>query len=409
MATKQETRSTEERYALFWLQFRLFPMSWTNALIDHPQVIYLIFLVTYGAFLLGLIISSDMGKFIILQRPDTFRPWIGEVFVGWAELHILTLTMLPVSWAYLRWVSMIPAIFEWFRKPIHRLKPKHGDFDTKYLAYLQEYKKLLQSKTYSAIASVSVITIVAIFMLMLGFGNLESLQFMLSELWRSALLIFFFVWAYFLGLGAWPVFVTMQFIKGLSDDFYFEIQPSHPDKCGGLKPLGDFCFAMSLPIIIGGLVLGFVGVAGVSLAIGEAGANLYRYFGFCTNCTFTPFSAYFSLILLIFFFTPLIFATFFVPLWKIHHVMISSRREAEDDFATRVANLEEQIRSGIKSDADVGEAKIAKDKLEIIKVLDPNTTGYPTWPFRASLFLVLFSPQILSIAGFVLSVYQVVR
>ena len=401
--------SAEHDYARFWVHFQLFPISWINTLVHRPRIIYFIFLITYGAFLLGKIIDSDTGELITWQVPTTFRPWIGEVFIGDAELHFLTIAVLPVAWAFVRWTSMITTTFEWLRAPIGPLKAKHGDFDTKYLAYLHTFQERLQSKSHSGIASFSMLFIVMAFLLLLGLGNVETLHIIFSEFWASAIVIFFLIWAYFMGIGVWPIFVTMQFIQGLSDQFYLEIRPSHPDKCGGLKPLGDFCFAMSLPVILGGLVLAFVGVVGLALSIGDAGSNLYSYFELCTNCLFNPFSAYLSLTLWFFFCTPLMLATFFVPLWNIHQLMLTGRRKAEDEFAVRVSNLEEQIRSRLDSKKGLEEAKIAKDKLDIIKVLDPNTTGYPTWPFRSTLVIALFSPQIFSIGGFILSIYEVFK
>jgi hypothetical protein len=254
--TTEDTKTVEKRYALFWEQFQLFPVSWANALLRRPRLIYLLFLVTYGVFLWGKIIDSDASKWVIWSRPETLRPWIGDVFIGLAEVHLLTLAVLPVARAFARWSSTIPETFEWLREPIRRIYSQHHDFDAKYLSYLHKYQQRLLSKKHSTILSLSIIFIVVVFMLGLGFDPVEAFQFIFSELWSSALLLFLLVWGYFLGLVTWPVFLTMQFIKGLSDHFKVEIQPSHPDKCGGLKPLGDFCFSMSLPH--GSLILGAV-------------------------------------------------------------------------------------------------------------------------------------------------------
>lgn len=98
-----------------------------------------------------------------------------------------------------------------------------------------------------------------------------------------------------------------------------------------------------------------------------------------------------------------------IPLWNIHRLMQSCKRQAEDEFAIRVGNLEEQIRSSIDSDEDVAAAKNAKDKLEIMRAIDPNITGYPVWPFQAITVFRLFSPQLLSTAaGLGLTIYGVI-
>ena len=106
---------------------------------------------------------------------------------------------------------------------------------------------------------------------------------------------------------------------------------------------------------------------------------------------------------------PLIFITFFIPLWDIHRYMASRKRKAQDDYANRVAALEQQIRSHIDLESGLEEAKVAKDKLAIIhEALNPNTSEYPVWPFRLTVVIKLLSPQIISLAGFALSIYQTV-
>jgi hypothetical protein len=96
---------------------------------------------------------------------------------------------------------------------------------------------------------------------------------------------------------------------------------------------------------------------------------------------------------------------------RVRHDLIAAskvmKRQAEDEFAIRVADLEKQIRYHLDEDEGINKATIAKDKLEIAQTINPNTTGYPVWPFRGFLLLSLFSPQILSIAGFALSIYEV--
>jgi MFS family permease len=406
MAT-DNTPSVEKSYELFWTKFQLFSISWIDKLLHHPRIVYLLFWGIYGLFLLGMIVDSDVP--VKWWRPETIRPWIGDVFIGMAEPHLLTLGVLPVIWASLRWASKIPETFEWLRKPNRRIGSQDNNFDDRYLAYLEDYQRRLLDKKYSAILSLAIIFTVVLFMLGLGFNPVDTFRYIFSNLWTSALLLFLLVWGYFIGLFIWPGYVTLQFIKGLSDHFKIEIQPSHPDKCGGYKPLGDFCFSMSLPVIIGGLVLSFVGMAGLALSVGNAGTNLYMYFGICryySTCSFNPFFAYLALVLLVFIFTPLIFITFFSPLWNIHRFMEAGKRVAEDEFANRVAGLEGQIRSHLDIDEGIDKAKIARDKLEIIQSINPNKTGYPVWPFRASLMLTLFSPQIFSIVGFALSIYE---
>jgi hypothetical protein len=349
-------------------------------------------------------------KSVLWWEPETLRPWIGNVFIASAEIHLLILAAFLVIQAIIRWALSIQKTFEWLRKPIRRINSQKNDFNAKYLSYLKDYQKQLLSKKFSIITSLSIILIVLIFISFLWPNPIELYQIIVSNLWAIALLIILLVWGFFIGLIFWPAYVTLRFIQRLSNNFEIVIQPSHPDKCGGYKPLGDFCFSMSLPVIIGGLACSFVGIVGLGLSISNAGANLYMYFGICQNystCYFDPFFSYLSLAILVFICTPMIFITFFLPLWNIHRFMVASKRVAEDEFATRIAELEKQIRYYLDKDEGIDNAIIAKDKLEIVQAIDPNKTGYPVWPFRGFLLLSLFSPQILSIGGFALSFYEV--
>ena len=90
--------------------------------------------------------------------------------------------------------------------------------------------------------------------------------------------------------------------------------------------------------------------------------------------------------------------------------MKSCKREAQDEFGNRVAMLVTRIRSRMDMEGGLDEATVAKDKLKIImETLNPDNTGYPVWPFRPAIVIKLFSPQIISIAGFALSVYEAVK
>lgn len=388
----------EEKYAEYWKSFRFFPLKWVNAL--YPHGIYILFMVSYllfwgGAIWRGYELSSQMRNMRFL---------IGLVFIGFAEVHILALSLLLVIWAYIRWIRLIPNIFEWLRQPPRRLSLNSGDFDNSYLDYLHEYQQNVLTKKYSTIYSLSVIVTLLLFLLII-YKDYFILKDIFLYIPLLLMLLFPLFWGYFMGLGAWPVFVTMKYIKKLTLAYEVNIQPSHPDKCGGLEPLGGFCFAMSLPILIGGLALSIVSVFGLSLYFSGVGNKLYSNFNL--NFSFNPIVAYASILILILFAMPLITITFFLPLWDIHNVMKKNKRKAQDDYASRIMLLEQDIRSQIDLEGGLKEATKSRDKLVIIKeTINPNIIGYPVWPFRPNILFTLFSPQIISIAGFLLSVYK---
>ncbi len=131
--------------------------------------------------------------------------------------------------------------------------------------------------------------------------------------------------------------VTGWYIKNLTAKFDLSILPSHPDYCGGLKPLGDFCLRMALPIAL-----------------------------------------------------PLAAIAFFVPLWNIHLKMVARRDVYYDNFAERVAKLEGRIQSSLDKGL-LDEARVAREEMEIAQVLHPDKIGYPTWPFDRRILLTFLA------------------
>lgn len=162
--------------------------------------------------------------------------------------------------------------------------------------------------------------------------------------------------------------------------------PRHPDKCGGLKPLGDYCFDTTLPIIVYMLV--FVSIAVGGTILGEVEEEIIKL-------------AYAGLFVLG---IPILTASFFLPLMKIHNCMVHSRREEEDSYEARVSHLETEIYQTLDSGGELQIAKNAKQELEIIQLLNPNEAGYPTWPFRLRVIAKVYSPQILALVGVIISI-----
>ncbi|MBU7025937.1 MAG: hypothetical protein HXS48_03270 [Theionarchaea archaeon] len=69
--------------------------------------------------------------------------------------------------------------------------------------------------------------------------------------------------------------VLILFLRKLHNTFDFQVRPLHPDRCGGLKPVGDFCITLDYTLFIFFIVV----VTFYRLPHGE-GLNLSLYFGF---------------------------------------------------------------------------------------------------------------------------------
>ena len=189
-----------------------------------------------------------------------------------------------------------------------------------------------------------------------------------------------FLEGYVFVAGSWVLAVTGKYLKDLTLQFKFHIQPSHPDHCGGLRTLGNFSLGMALPLLILSLLLG-----------------LYTLVGF------TPLGVHllepiFATILLPFVLL-LAAIAFFVPLWNVHRKMVDRRKEYDDNFADWAAKLEQTIRSSIENQEPIDtqaleKAKTAKEEMEILQVLHPDKVNYPVWPFDRQILIAFLTPQI---------------
>lgn len=175
---------------------------------------------------------------------------------------------------------------------------------------------------------------------------------------------------YCVGTVVWSVYVSWRYVRKLTKEFEFKIQPFHTDKCGGLKLLGDFCFGSVSPISIGsGLLIGFIIIALLEYVHGTYGVE--------SSIAFLVLNVYFPLFLLLLI-IPLIIFVFIPPLRSIHTKMVSQRETKEDTYNIRIEALREEIQSLLDSDK-VEEAKALQEKKELEEKL---YAPYPRWPFR---------------------------
>ena len=150
--------------------------------------------------------------------------------------------------------------------------------------------------------------------------------------------------------------LLVHFLRKLHNTFDFQIRPLHPDKCGGLKPVGDFCIAINYIVFIFFIVI----VAFYTLPHGE-GLNLSLYFGL-------PLYIFFAMFF------------FFYPLWPIH-----------DSMKTQKSDLSRKPDEELDSDY--------REMLDDI-IDKGGANKIPTWPFKVSgvaLFLIAVFVPVLSV------------
>lgn len=375
-AQVQKSKIDEPEFAEFWKDFQPLPFKWANPFVNQSR--YLLLTVASVYLMLALmtffpVVSGHPEGVLIIY------PSINIIFLGWIAVIILTI----------RWRYQIPVLFQWLWES-ERLGPQNDDLKREYQNFLQKYQKTLVSKKNSLFFSG---TLVLLFFLFAAALKIPQLFFYVFAPIGSFLLfvILFTVlfWIFLIGLVAWLLIVTSVYIGRLTQRFSIQIQPSHPDGCGGLKPLGDFCFSAVTPLIVGGLFLTLIPL----LRLDE----LYMVLTLAST---------FALFLVA---GPLTMLTIYLAFWNIHSNMVEHKRMYADQIGGQIKYLEKEILYNTSEQGDLAKAKTAKEKLEILQTLHPDKVSYPVWPFKAtSTVLLVFSPQIIqALIGIITTVYTI--
>lgn len=155
---------------------------------------------------------------------------------------------------------------------------------------------------------------------------------------------------------AYKSYFSIRFLRRLREDFNIRVRPLHPDKCGGLKPVGNFCIKIDYILLIVGIV-----IAAISILPHSKELNIFIYFG-----------------LLLYVFLATFF--FFYPLWTVH----DSMKTQKNDLLSKLnEKLDSIYQEAYKEIATKG-TKINSEKLEKIKNLDTiyeRANKMPIWPF----------------------------
>jgi hypothetical protein len=194
--------------------------------------------------------------------------------------------------------------------------------------------------------------------------------------------------AFFLGLLAWRVWWIGRSIAQTVTKFDLRPQFKHPDRCGGLEPLGLLClwnaFIVSIPCIFLGswiLVLRtptlFQGSGSQALSEG-----ILRFISF--------YGSLFPELLVIFFAFALII--FFLPMWAVHRVMVAKADSFNNELEQLASHIEALARQILHEaryleleTVDEYEKKIKE--LELLQATYERNRYIPVWPFNLPILL----------------------
>src|SRR5260221_1743263 len=143
-----------------------------------------------------------------------------------------------------------------------RIYHPDGDANQPYLRFLEHYRDALGSPKRYFLSGFLMITFVSLSVYgivhTLSVVHLNMFAAILFTVGDLLLMLAYLGGAYCIGILTWAVSISGWYVRKLMRAFELRIQPFHTDKCGGLKLLGNFCFGLGTPLLIGsGLIIGY--------------------------------------------------------------------------------------------------------------------------------------------------------
>lgn len=356
-SSKSEAKLVELR-----LNFQVLPWKWADELTNRSR--YLVGSALFCYLTLAYLTLFPSRNWII---PLKHYPSLHLILIGWIVVIILAI----------HWRHKIPLLLQWLSEG-DRLRPQTGNSGVKFEQHIHNYQKALHSKGKSLALGITLPVLFFAFMLAVNWFEAIIADFSPVAAFLCFLVSFIgLFWFFIIGQYGWVMYVTGKFIKEVTLQYEIEVKPSHPDKCGGLKPLGDFCFNAALPLVAGSIVLALIPILNMDI---EKTLSI-----FAVNVLFIVAG-------------PMAAGIVFLPLWDIHTEMVKQKNAYQDVYTTQVSELEQAIHTNTSLTGNLQDAKTAKEKLEILQMLHPDKLSYPLWPFNLPQTVVtIFAPQIVAV------------
>jgi hypothetical protein len=190
---------------------------------------------------------------------------------------------------------------------------------------------------------------------------------------------------YLVGLLIWKIGVIAYFISLIGDHFTLKIQPNHPDKCGGFKPLGDLTLNIAIIILIPATMLAIWGF--ITTFFDNPALQLYV----------TLWGGLFRQWLVIL--GVLSLFAFVQPLYKIHLRMDENAHQIQselDALSQKIEALSFELRTqAYLLTPQQGDEKLRA--IEFMKKVYEENSHIPTWPFAWKTILQFASAQVVPV------------
>ena len=317
-------------------------------------------------YLIGLFFPSELLLlFFFLGLSPQLQLQVGGVLLG-SGLNVLSvIALLSILWPFDVWRLSAPkTLRDLFEK--QRIATPDGDTNTSYLCFLENYRDALGSPKRYFLSGfpmifLGILSVYGIIQI-LSFEHQSSFVMILGVGGFLLTTLVYLGGLYCFGIVTWTVYISGWHVRKLVRLFELRIQPFHPDKCGGLKSLGNFCFGLGSPLLIGsGLTIGLI---------------LLSFTGSGVNAVYLAGKVGFGLLLLLYD-LPVIVLAFMLPLRDIHTKMVNEGETDEDIYVAHIEALREEIQALLDTN-QVEAAKAVQEKKSLVETLH---TPYPSWPF----------------------------
>jgi hypothetical protein len=357
-ATRLQREETKAQLDGLLQQFDVLPSRFDQFLFKYIYIymIGLFFLAELPNFIFSLSMSSQVGEVLLQQVAIIVPP---------------TLVTILVIWRFNAWRWRTPHTL---RDLIEnkRITIPDGDADASYLHFLEHYRQALASPKRYFLSGflMFVICLPFAYYIALNLSSGAPTIFVAVGVVVNLLFGFLYLGAFYCtGILTWAMFISGWYIRKLVRAFQLNIQPFHPDECGGLRLLGNFCFGLgSVPLIGSGLLIGYS-----IFALLTYSPAIYP-----NSVAYLVLFVYFPLLSALLFGVPEIVFNFILPLRDIHNKMVSEGKINEHRYFTRTEALREEIQALLA----VNQVEAARAIQEKRTLLETLYAPYPTWPFH---------------------------
>jgi hypothetical protein len=375
-ATSLQPKDTKEQIDGILQQFDVLPSRFDRFLFKYSYV-----------YLLGLFVPGEL--FIIIYSLSRSPQVVGVFLQGVGLSALPMLAFILGIWRFNVWRVRTQKTLRdlWEHK---RIAVPDSDASTSYLRFLEHYRDALASPKRYFLSG----------FLMIVFGILFAYDIVLSlsserpnflvaiQGVGSLLYLFSYLGGFYcVGIMTWAMYISGGYVRKLVRAFQLNIQPFHPDQCGGLKLLGNFCFGLVSPLLMpSGLLIGYS-----MFTLWEYSPAIY---GEISHLLLT---VGFPLLFVLLYALPGIVFVFMLPLRAIHTKMVSEAKTNESSYFMRTEALREEIQALLA----VNQVEAAKAVQEEKALVETLYCPYPTWPFpvRSKISKTVFEVSVSLLVG----------